>query len=300
MNIEIVKVTPDMARQWLSERLYNRQRTIRSAHVKFLTEEMLRGTFVPGTQIRFSILDGKYNLLDGQHRMAAVVASNTTQVFSILSAETESEEQEAIQYGNLDTGLRRTFNDMGRALQLTDELGFTATQINELSAASTFIRSGFIKSRRQYTSRSDLVKWIRDYSTAGQEYYEIAAGCTQEIRPSVGRRATLAVALVTFLYSEVAYGECIEQFWRGAIFDDALRVGDPRKVAYNHLMTTRHAGGGYHGRVRDLTTSAYSARYLANCFNAYVEQRSLTGTKVIDHNGPIKILGSPFRGKEGS
>lgn len=73
VNFEIV--TPEIAASWL--KLNTQNRNVRRLHVENLTEAMRRGDFVVnGDTLRF---DEKGALLDGQHRLLAIVASGIAQ-----------------------------------------------------------------------------------------------------------------------------------------------------------------------------------------------------------------------------
>lgn len=79
-NEERIDVTPIMAERFLLRNTNNRK--VRHPHVLNLAEAMKRGDFVfNGDTIVF---DEKGDLLDGQHRLMAVVESNTTQKFLIV------------------------------------------------------------------------------------------------------------------------------------------------------------------------------------------------------------------------
>lgn len=68
-------LTPDMAQEFLDKQ-HPGQRTLRANHVDALTRSMASGTYVwTGDPIRF---DEKNQLIDGQHRLTAVVRSEVT------------------------------------------------------------------------------------------------------------------------------------------------------------------------------------------------------------------------------
>jgi len=81
--VKMVWITPDMARFWLETYKYKYQRNIAQNNVNTLTLEMLAGRFNEQTTISFAMIDGKYVLLDGQHRLTAIVKSNKS-TYSIV------------------------------------------------------------------------------------------------------------------------------------------------------------------------------------------------------------------------
>lgn len=75
-----VQVTPDMALDWLTRNVCNRR--VSPKHVKNLAAMMTANQWRPvGDPIRFDI-EGR--LLDGQHRLEAVVESETVQTFTVV------------------------------------------------------------------------------------------------------------------------------------------------------------------------------------------------------------------------
>jgi hypothetical protein len=76
----IVSVTPELAGQFLSHNTQNRH--IRPTRVAQYARDMAEGRWTfNGDPIRFSDVGG---LLDGQHRLAAIIESDTTQPFVVI------------------------------------------------------------------------------------------------------------------------------------------------------------------------------------------------------------------------
>lgn len=98
MKVEIIEVTPSVAKEWLKRNV--NFRTVRQPIVKKLAGEMPHWD-VNGESIKF---DARGNLIDGQHRLLACIEANapfTTVVF--WGAERDV---------NIDGGLKRTFIDI--------------------------------------------------------------------------------------------------------------------------------------------------------------------------------------------
>jgi hypothetical protein len=159
------------------------------------------------------------------------------------------------------------------------------------------INSGFMVANQGKLHTDDRLKMMRDYNDACSSYLEVVAGTEKGLRNRLTRSATFSVALVTFRYSATVYGDKVEKFWHGAAWDDGLRIGDARKVANRHLLETGMTGGASGVSSNRVASPAYSSRFLAQCFNAYVEERQLKHTKIYDARKSILILGSPFNGK---
>jgi len=287
-----------MAMDWISKNVYDYQRRIGQTHVKFLAEEMKRDAFKQDTVLEFCTVNGSNNpiLTDGQHRLAAVVASGKSQRFIVVTRSVPNDEALATDYTRTDKNRPRTVQDDYKVLSLEDELALNGTQVNKLGGAVGFIFNGFSSSGgRRKLHTDDRLRMMREYNDAYGAFLEVVAGVPGDMWKRLNRAASLSVALVTFRYSVLTYGDMVEEFWRGAAFDDGLRVGDARKVANRHLIDTGMVGGAQSGK--QIASAARSCRYLANCFNAYVTKRDRRFTRVPDVTKPVEILGSPFNGK---
>lgn len=102
MKTQVLDVTPTMAQKWLNQNTDNRR--IRPRYVEKLAEMMKRGEFIL-THQGIAIAPGG-RLLDGQHRLLAVVESNAT-VTMLVNTDVGEET-----FAYTDTGERRSFSDI--------------------------------------------------------------------------------------------------------------------------------------------------------------------------------------------
>ncbi len=79
LSFQLLKVTPDIARKWLESNPANRP--IRQGWVENLCGRMRRGEWRLAEPLMF---DQEGNLLDGQHRLLALVRSGTAQEMVVL------------------------------------------------------------------------------------------------------------------------------------------------------------------------------------------------------------------------
>lgn len=102
IEAKVMKITPQMAEEWLGRNSHNRP--IRNARVEELVGVIERGEwFLNGDSIRF---DANGVLSDGQHRLWAIALSGIT-VESLVVTGLASEAQETI-----DVGARRNLKDV--------------------------------------------------------------------------------------------------------------------------------------------------------------------------------------------
>lgn len=103
-NIKITNVTPELAEQWLAKNTHNR--ALREGHVRGLAHDMTTGAWTfNGEAIKFAP-DG--TLLDGQHRLAAIVMSGKSiQMLVVFDVDPQNQH-------TMDSGAKRTPGDMLR------------------------------------------------------------------------------------------------------------------------------------------------------------------------------------------
>lgn len=146
---EFMIVTPAIAQMWLTKNVNNRN--LRQRKVDAYASAMRAGDWIAsGDSIKF---DPDENLLDGQHRLAAVVASGVS--ITVLVVWDVSPEAQAV----VDTGARRTSGD---TLKLSGYQNW-----NLLAACARialdweeglYRRSGQTKVRREVTNR-EILNW---------------------------------------------------------------------------------------------------------------------------------------------
>lgn len=74
MQFKVVNVTPAIAARWLKQNGLNRKKS--TAHIKRLADKMAQGRWITNGQTISFDIDGK--LIDGQHRLEAIVLSGAT------------------------------------------------------------------------------------------------------------------------------------------------------------------------------------------------------------------------------
>ncbi|MBI5445870.1 MAG: hypothetical protein HY900_32220 [Deltaproteobacteria bacterium] len=102
MRAEAVQVTPQLARQWLTKNTRNRH--LSPALVRRYADALRAGQWVPhGQAIQF---DESGNLLDGQHRLRAIVEADTSAEMMVVRGVPE------VARDVIDTGRRRSPGDV--------------------------------------------------------------------------------------------------------------------------------------------------------------------------------------------
>lgn len=184
MNTEVREITPDIAKQMLKRNANNRKCS--EAHVSFLSKEMINDNWLfDGQPIRFS--EGG-TLLDGQHRLSAVVKSGKAQKFLILTG------IHSDAFKVMDTGKYRSAAD---AFKVNGVEYYSV-----VSGAARFIlnhkkgRNGESGSNR--ISNSDLLEWYEDNKLIiemAKESDKLSSSFSRILPPSY-------ITALLFLFSE--------------------------------------------------------------------------------------------------
>lgn len=299
-RLGVAHIGPDKAKQMLETYPYERQRKINRNTVAYYAELMREGKWQPGSMIEVAFApngDGKAHghLVNGQHRLHAVIEAETTVEFVLKHLDCANNEELGFAYGNIDTGRARNTADLLRAVNLTEEIGLNEHDARRLGAAVAFVDAGFRRANKFAILPHERIELVRRYAVAARFFVDLIAGAPRGIGKAIRRVSSFGLGLVTLDEACGVYGqERIEQFWTGVTFDDGLRVGDPRKLAHRHIL---ESGQRSVSTRRAPISPEYSARFLANCFNAWIEDRELTMTRVLDATAPININGTRWRGR---
>ena len=298
MKLKAVKamtVTPEKAQIMLDEWKYTRQRAVNHGMINYYATQMANGEFLPHTDIAVAWVtngDGKPHgyLVDGQHRLRAVVRSGIPHDFVLRQFDCASMDQVDSLYGFTDIGKARNINDMLRAQGKMEAYGLGKENLSAVSAAVTLIAADF-GNRNKYTlTPTRRMEMIEQYAPAACQFLS-AFGQSKTFRLIVRNSGSLAVALATFDEAALIYGEAkVANFWSGISANDGLRKGDPRKVVVDYVFIRAST-------LRRSEPAHKVARYVANCWNAWVTNRELTVSRVADATAPILIRGTRWNGK---
>ncbi len=147
MKTEVRTITPVLATEMLKKNLNNRK--VSEKHVNFLAQEMRNGNWLfDGQPLRF---DENNVLIDGQHRLNAIIKSKTSQnILIITGLKKES-------FKVMDTGKNRNASD---ALCINGELYYA-----QVSSCARFIikfkgGNSMGGSRLSSTSNTSIIEWL--------------------------------------------------------------------------------------------------------------------------------------------
>lgn len=155
MKAEVKKITPEMATEWLKRNKSNRHLSER--HINLYEDQMRAGKWMlTGSPIMF---DDKNNLLDGQHRLNAVVRFGKPVEFLVcegLSPDT---------FKVIDTGKNRSAGDVLSVKGITNPTRTAAIAISIILFRNGYFSQNSGEGRRKsYATNSDVLKFVQDQS----------------------------------------------------------------------------------------------------------------------------------------
>lgn len=236
-----VTITPDMALGWLTENDNNR--SISKKHVALLASQMARNEFhFVGDPIRFDV-DGR--LLDGQHRLHAIVESETAQSMIVV------------------TGLppeSQIYMDQGRRRSPGDQMLVALGMRNGNQAASivrNYIswRDGIFLSVTRTIGVPELISWAE----ANQD---LLVDATLRARRLTGAKVPTSVAISGAVYIAASRisPEDAETFWD--------RLADGVDLSANSPILTLRNGIIKRAK-RDRWTRTEEWAYYARAWNTW-------------------------------
>lgn len=279
----LVTVTPNLALRIIQTGRFDRQRSVREKHVDALAQQMRRGEWTAGTQVHFGRTpDGELHLVNGQHRMHAVIKADAAIEFQILITDVKTDQDLIRLYRRHDRLIAtRTITDALTAEGIPEQFGIRHQIASACFRAIPLLQSQFrgIRWADAYLIRSDeaRLRMAGEWWAAAakfQEWTDLAPG---KVKTMLSAAGAMAVALAIIRYQE----EKAEAFWRGVADPDGLRSGDPRKVYREYLL-------GQPRRGLELVT----AKACALAWNHFYEGNSVT--KIIVQNGAVIVLGTPY------
>ena len=254
-------------------------------HVRVLADIMKRGQWRPKDKLDFALLDGKYILVNGHHRLTANALSGVDIQWTIVIHECATEQEVADLYYTFDTNLRiRSNANVIAATDIAHVLGVGATAAEALYRAVPLIEASFDFSPNAndpiiHRVIDRRLERMRSFQSEIQAWESAVKSAPVSVKKRLLGQGALAVALMAFRHQPAI----ADEFWRGVANNDGLRRGDPRHTYLRTINSESSVRGN---------SAEGPARNAATCWNAFFECRSLTLVRGGD--GPLRIAGTPI------
>lgn len=287
----LLTVDPSTAKDWLVQARFERQRPLRQTQVQKLVLLMDKGEF-KRSEIKFAYFNGRYYLINGQHRLTAVVHRDKPITFTVTIVAVNSEEDLNQTYAAEDRGLSRSLMDTQNAFGLSEELGVPPSTVRPFSAATAFIswdlQPGNIYRARAGTTDYRRVELLREWAKEIKEFQEIAPrGSGTKTRGTMWVFGPLAIELLTLRYQNTKARE----FWTTIANQEGMVRGTPEYALFQYCQ--------YRTGVKALGDQDVMTRAFTLAWNAYYRHQGITVVRPKTMKpGPYEIAGTPYNGKQ--
>lgn len=256
-SAELMQITPDVAKDFLSLNKGNRH--VRQRVVDVYARDMENGNWqLTGEAIKFAS-DG--SLLDGQHRLLAVIQSGCTVTMFVIRHIQKS---------------AQSVMDAGSARQASDNLAMNGVRHSALIASVA--KTGVMHDRgvkdigKGNVSHSEIYEWVKN----NPDVHEAAA-----ITSRYGHRVYCAPSAIAYasllIYRATKDWYAIDEFWCAAADKVGLKHGDPVIALTNRFIQDRSK------RIVMPRMALISA--IVRAWNARREGKTMTRSSYENRNG---------------
>lgn len=298
-KVEYVVVTPEMARKWLNEQMFERQRDVRPGAVKQYAEMMAKGEWQDWSILLFAQNGlGRSVGIDGQHRLLAVEASGKSMNSIVITYPTESHTSIVDRYIHTDKGRSRSTLDTIVALGLSEEYDLPKSLISKAWAAVNVIAENFgvaLSNRKGTRLESTAIRLLEEegYLEAAKVYAELVG---TKYHAGWYRKGTMAVALYTLKYApEKVEEKQVAEFWDQAAKGLGENPDDPRRKLHD-FIENQPMFASHKKNKQEVVSSTYALYYTAKCWNAYLGNQLIKRDRLAT-NKDLVIEATPL-GKE--
>lgn len=232
-HVFFAEISPLIAKKILKELNYSRQRSITIVKVKQLVSAMAAELFEPSTStINFCVdIDGRPTLMDGQHRLSAMVEADKGYIMPLMITKGDPN----YVYPKTDRGRPRSIQDGIRSSQIDKKIGLSFSATNRIATAVKLIEGGYFVTsspkKTFYINEDTLFEIMEEkYIPAAHRMYEILDHL-ELTKKLVGRLpCSLILTLYTY-FSKNEWGK-VDEFIYGCSSNIGLLKGDPRRLVY--------------------------------------------------------------------
>ena len=282
-------ITPERAARLLQHCAYPLQRKLWNGHVQYLATAMRHREFYPSPIHVCALSSDPDNafLVDGQHRLAAIVECGIPQKVFLIESEVDTEQELGRLYASIDRGRARGNREVIRPI-IGDEA--PSSDVAIVSSAALFAESGFTNRRTNtvgYDLKSPFAR-VEKYRQWEDEYEMIKdslSGASKSTYVAFKRVPLLSVFLVTGRYQCLRTKELLEQI----AANDGLKKLSPAWQMVNTILPRKVYSneGGWPDYARQVA-SVWNAHYRGDEQLARVQTRA-------PHLGML-LLGTPYKG----
>ena len=271
-------VSPIMAKQILDKHNH-RNRSLNDAHLSSLVRDIKRGHWIESTGTMISFAQNG-QLIDGQHRLAAIVKAKKPLALSLKFGLDERSQRV------IDTGRKRTYSDF---IAMTE--GLDAKYKTERAAVTRLVY-GFLHDQtnphlyanNNKPTQSDL------YDVSAEFNQDISKAVSTVLGPGLVQKVVIGsfAAFVAVLAMHSDYSEHVGEFFHLLGTGANLEADDPIMVVRNRLMMR--------AEFRDQKEKDRTIGLLIKCWNLWIDGDSVTN-KMHTPDALVPMVGLTRMGK---
>lgn len=279
-----IKINAQSADYLLKRFCWQQQRALRPIHVAMLADAMRRGDFFPTPLLVGHMGDPTSRktdpkLMDGQHRLSAVVVAEAEYEFPVVHYYFGSDEAREQAYRRVDRGASRDFIDT--AGHLRGECGLSNKRLNKMAAAIKLIyafaaHGPFTNSSFARRSNDIAAEQTPHYAPIMAEYCSMVEASPMETPRWAMNMAPVACVLLTM----DVVPDTARFFWRAMLGLEDVPVCHPART-FERWLQAAPAGNGQ-------SMSKEAMLRFVSAWNAYIEEREL---KIVRAAVDFKMLG---------
>lgn len=267
VEFDIVQVTPEMAKEWLSNMVTNRP--LKPVKVKSYAQQMLAGLWrLNGETIKF---DGDSVLFDGQHRLHAIISSNMTIPLAVARGLDRST------ISSIDGGSRRTVPDNLAIIGIKNGASIAGVA-NILITIRESQPKGHPSNKRKFigirSAMDDQLAFV------AKNKRDIIAGLEVVGSSQVGFPITVFAALWVE-FSLIENRACADDFITPILTGAGMASGDVRLQIRNRILNTLAIKKGSRSGNRNILGSKLDfIRLMIRGWNVWITKSDVSQLKV--------------------
>jgi hypothetical protein len=262
-----MSIGPDLAKRFLEDAAFDGQRKTDPIYVARHLENLKRGLWLDGSQIAFAKVGSSFYLINGKHRLSAVLMFGKAAEFSIVVYECPDMDAVRSLYARFDSVQRaRTGHQVLGASNLVRDMGVSTQVALAVHAAVPLLCNKLRPIYYQHKETDELrvmmgmvdfrIATALSWKAEAAAYQKCLVGSDARIKAKMLNAGVAAVALMTLRHAP----QVADAFWSGLARNDGLRRGDPRHTLVQAFLS-KTMRGREDGSPTALTAQAWNAFY---------------------------------------
>lgn len=298
LRVELVLVTPELARHLLDSCRFELQRDLSETHIDYLINEAQLGRFLRGTQVHFGRVNGELRILNGNHTLEVIARSGIAIPLVLLYEDVDAEDVLGRLYARHDIHRIRDWKATLKATKqfekfeqheiakvwVSTALYAVPYVVNDLKPPNT----GQSTSRIFARSRDERITALENYHKEVVSIARACEGARTDIQRLMRRRPLFAAFIAVMRHQQTKATEFISS----TAMDDGLRAVSPQKQLLEWLRKTPMVQQTLpdHFRAFELCWNAFMA-------NEDVERMRFSERPLRLSERPLRLTGTPIGGQ---